>query len=241
MQRYNIIIELMGNTFLSKIDDKWITDLRQKLITERKATTGTLKRYSFLISHVLKKAGMKTLTMDFTGMKDKSLRHIIYTEEQVDLMLKKLSEQKWKHKDIYKDLIIILYHTGLRVNDAINLNNTNIDLVGKMIRVLTKKKCEPVEIPMSPKVYDILSTGKRFDRIVYLRFYEKIKILLELCEIPQGSIHTFRHSFISKCISKGMRLEMVKEIAGHSSIEQTMKYIHVATPDKIKAMSLVWD
>jgi site-specific recombinase XerD len=40
--------------------------------------------------------------------------------------------------------------------------------------------------------------------------------------------HTMRHTFISRLVSKGVPLAEVSKLAGHSKLEMTMRYTHLA-------------
>jgi site-specific recombinase XerD len=51
--------------------------------------------------------------------------------------------------------------------------------------------------------------------------------------------HCLRHTFITNLIKKGVNINFVKEIAGHTDIETTMNYIHIVTEDLRKAVNLI--
>jgi len=51
--------------------------------------------------------------------------------------------------------------------------------------------------------------------------------------IEPGNIHTFRHSFASHLIMSGVDLPTVQKLMGHSDIETTMIYAHLA-PEHLK-------
>jgi site-specific recombinase XerD len=55
-------------------------------------------------------------------------------------------------------------------------------------------------------------------------------------------IHDMRHSFISNLVASGVDLRTVKELAGHSNIQTTMKYAHLAKGQTHKAIeALSWN
>ncbi|MFT3674222.1 tyrosine-type recombinase/integrase [Aestuariivirga sp.] len=54
--------------------------------------------------------------------------------------------------------------------------------------------------------------------------------------LPSLRIHDLRHSFASSALQQGIELHMVKELLGHSQIQTTMRYAHVADEGRINAV-----
>ncbi len=51
--------------------------------------------------------------------------------------------------------------------------------------------------------------------------------------------HTFRHTFASWLVQKGTPLPLVGQILGHSSINVTMRYVHLSQPQAHEAVNLI--
>lgn len=51
--------------------------------------------------------------------------------------------------------------------------------------------------------------------------------------------HTFRHTFASWLVQGAMPLALVGQILGHSSIQVTMRYIHLSQPQAYEAVNLI--
>lgn len=51
------------------------------------------------------------------------------------------------------------------------------------------------------------------------------------------SLHQFRHTCASDLIAAGVRLPEVQRILGHSGIGTTMRYLHIADPERREAMA----
>jgi site-specific recombinase XerD len=54
--------------------------------------------------------------------------------------------------------------------------------------------------------------------------------------IPHVTPHQFRHTCASDLLESGVSLPLVKDMLGHSEIATTMRYLHVADPERHKAM-----
>ena len=79
----------------------------------------------------------------------------------------------------------------------------NVPLPKRLATVLrnAKKKGEPI--------CDTTDLRRRFQKV------------LEGLEIPQGTIHTLRHTYASHLVQKGVSLYVVSKLLGHSSIKTT--------------------
>lgn len=70
------------------------------------------------------------------------------------------------------------------------------------------------------------------------------KALVKLCEasgVEYRKFHTFRHTFITKLLQRGEPLVVVRELAGHSTIEQTVAYVEVEKEKILHAAGAIED
>ncbi len=56
---------------------------------------------------------------------------------------------------------------------------------------------------------------------------------------PDGNVHILRHTFCSHLAIRGVPVLTIKELAGHSRIETTLKYMHLAPGEKRRAIDLL--
>ena len=83
-------------------------------------------------------------------------------------------------------------------------------------------------VPISKELFDMLpkKRGRLFNDA-----YESFENAVERAEIelPKGQLtHVLRHTFASHFMMNGGNILVLKEILGHSTIEMTMRYAHLA-------------
>jgi site-specific recombinase XerD len=61
--------------------------------------------------------------------------------------------------------------------------------------------------------------------------------LAHKAKVPLVSLHQFRHTCASDLLENGASLIEVQSILGHKSVESTSRYLHVAGPERARAIS----
>jgi site-specific recombinase XerD len=61
--------------------------------------------------------------------------------------------------------------------------------------------------------------------------------LARRCGVELHSVHQFRHSCASDLLEEGVRLPEVQRILGHQAIATTVRYVHIADPQRREAMA----
>lgn len=157
-----------------------------------------------------------------------------------------------------KLIIELLYTTGIRRSELINLRLSDIDLGAKTIKVLGKRNKERI-IPLLPTTRKLISEyfAVRNDLVctsseefVFLsksgnKLYETLvyrvinKYFSEVSSKVKKSPHILRHTFATHLLNKGADLNSVKELLGHSSLASTQVYTHnsIAELKKVYASS----
>jgi len=160
------------------------------------------------------------------------------------------STENWKSQNAAL-LISILYETGMRVSELINLREKQIDFSRSHIKALGKGNKERI-IPVSK---NIIASIKNYiqlkknefesseDNLIVTekgkKLYPKYAYLLVnqcLSQIPtldKKSPHVLRHTFATHLMNNGADLNAVKELLGHSSLASTQVYTH-NTIEKLK-------
>lgn len=155
-----------------------------------------------------------------------------YTSEQIKLMAKLLY-----------NLVYTYLKTGLRREELTSLKKNQIDFNRKKIAVLQKSAKERY-IDFDENIEEIFQWEfSRYPKSKWVfhnslgrqnlpgRVYDKIKRLYKRCGFSNWkelNVHTLRHTFVSHLVMGGVDLITVKNIAGHTSLQTTQKYAHLA-------------
>ena len=180
----------------------------------------------------------------------KTLPHYL-TEEEVNQLLNIPLKTPYDYRN--KAMLELLYATGIRVSELVQLKLNNLDLHDDYIRVLGKGSKERIS-PISSmaenylKIYidqyrnkllknkdsDYLFINNFGKPISRQGFFKNLKQIAQKQGIKkESSPHTLRHSYATHLLSHGADLRVIQELLGHSDISTTQIYTHLLN-DKIK-------
>lgn len=171
--------------------------------------------------------------------------HKIKTNQQVKEVISDEEIEKMRDKCFCKrDLAILdfLYSTGIRVGELVNLNISDINFDERECIVFGKGgKERKVYFDAKAKIHIQNYLVDRIDRNPALFVtldapYTRLKISgveIRMRELGKRSLvnkiypHKFRRTMATRAIDKGMPIEQVQKILGHSQIDTTMQYAMV--------------
>jgi integrase/recombinase XerC len=145
---------------------------------------------------------------------------------------------------LIKTIIELLYGCALRVDELCKLNNIDLDLTERVLRVKgkgSKIRIVPVggksvsiindylSIKISNGGKEALLITKKGNRI-YARYVHRIvnRYLSKVTDLKKKSPHILRHSAATHMLDNGADLRAVKEILGHENLSTTQIYTHVS-------------
>lgn len=152
----------------------------------------------------------------------------------------------------HRVLLMLIYSAGLRSSEIINLKISDIDFVRKTIYIRQSKYKKDRIVPLSKYISHELKKYLKiykpnewlFNGINSNCPYSKTGITWVLNDAVKRakiqkkvSLHVIRHSYATHLLEEGVNIVTLKELLGHSDIETTMIYLHVAQCDVIRAHS----
>lgn len=152
-----------------------------------------------------------------------------------------------------KAIIEVMYATGLRVNEIVNLEIKNIDLNNMIIRTFTKGNKERIvpfndealkylelylnyyrEVLLKKKTNNYLFLNNRGERLTTNGLRNILKRIQMINNIDDYlTPHVIRHSFATHLLENGADLRSIQELLGHENITTTEIYTHLSN-EKLK-------
>ncbi len=143
----------------------------------------------------------------------------------------------------HKTLLALIYSSGLRISEALNMKATDIDSKRMLIHVKNAKGKKDRYTLLSNKVLMIL---REYYAVYKPKVYlfegfrggmytdRSAQIVLQKAAQKAGidkriSLHTLRHSFATHLLESGTDLRYIQDLLGHSSPKTTMIYTHVSS------------
>ena len=141
-----------------------------------------------------------------------------------------------------KAMLEMLYATGMRISELVNLKEVNVDKNRQVVKVLGKGSKERL-IPFGDEALDSLQKylHKRNSRNIYIflnnrdnklsrvGFWQRVKIYLKRVHLKSDiTPHTLRHAFATHLLNRGADLRSVQLLLGHSDLSTTQIYTHIA-------------
>jgi integrase len=147
--------------------------------------------------------------------------------------------------------ILLSLHTGLRRGELLQLEWEDIDFERRNLTVRSEsaKSSKARHVPLNNMAYDVLKRwrkhnakavhvfpGKDGDDAVKSLKTSWLGLILK-AKITKFRWHDMRHTFASKLVMKGIDLNTVRELLGHSDIKMTLRYAHLAPEHKAAAVA----
>ena len=234
----------------TKLDKKDVQTIIQSLSKEESPNSvsrciSTLKSfYKFL--ELYKYTNHNPLTTITSPKTAKSLPKVL-SEEEVDKLLDINLKTDFDYRN--KAMLELMYSSGLRVSELINLTVNDIDLKNYVVRIFGKGSKERI-IPLNDYAAEALKNYILNHRTISFKHGENnilflnnhgnkmtrqgfFKILVKIAKEKgikkELSPHTLRHSFATHLLKHGADLRSIQELLGHSDISTTQIYTHITS------------
>ena len=228
---------------ISKIDiNKYIAHLFKNGLKSSSVNRKISTIKSFFIFLLKKKHILVSPVDDIEMIKQEKYLPISMSEKEVELLLESPNLDSFIGiRD--RAMIEMLYATGMRVSELINLKITDIDHNRLVVKVMGKGSKERL-IPYGEVASDYLNAylknrkeinsneiflSNRGKKITRSAFWNRIKLYLKKENLKESiSPHTLRHAFATHLLNRGADLRSVQILLGHSDLSTTQIYTHIA-------------
>lgn len=169
----------------------------------------------------------------------------VLSQEEVKKILDIDLVNKYSYRD--KAALELMYSSGLRISELVNLKMFHLDLNLGILRVMgkgNKERIVPIgEIALkylniyineyrpllNKKNSDYIFLNSRGTPLSRQSLFKKVKLIAIKKNIKtEFTPHTLRHSFATHMLENGADLRSIQELLGHSDISTTQIYTHVS-------------
>ena len=219
---------------------QWIVELSENKIspiTINRKTSSLKSYFNFLIrTGCINKSPLK----GHRNLKTKSKIVEPFTDKEIEKIFQNFTNDGINDRD--QLVIEVLYSTGIRREELINIKVSDINFENQLIKVKGKRNKERL-VPILPTLENSIKKylsktsskylffskdGSKISKsTVYRiinRYFRKVSTKAKL------SPHVLRHTFATHLLNNGADINSIKEILGHSSLSSTQIYTKIKMP-----------
>ena len=234
---------------INKIKENNINEYLQKLSKNgmnprsiRRHITTIKEFHKYLVKY---KKVIKNVSLNIDIIKVSKKLPTVISNDEMNKILDINLDNPFHFRD--KAMLELMYGSGLRVSELVNLTIYNVDFQNKLILIEGKGKKERI-VPMSKYSSDalkdyleirksLIKKGKNEEKLFLNNHGEGItrhgfnyilKNILESKNISKNiTPHSLRHTFATDMLNNGADLRTIQELLGHSDLTTTRIYTHV--------------
>ena len=247
------------NSSPDRLGPRHIREYQASLFQKRKFSPNTVAQHLAALRFFYIKTLKKAWSITETPYPKRAVRlPTILSQEEVTRLIEAA------HPPLHRTLLMTLYATGLRRAELAHLKVSDVDSQRMVIHVQGGKGRKDRDVLLSPKLLDELerhSHRLRPRSSVWLFPGRHVltsdrpitsKVIYHACKQAARRAalskkvhpHTLRHCFATHLLEAGADLRTIQRLLGHSSLEETAKYLHLsqrhlgATPSPLDSLKL---
>lgn len=143
----------------------------------------------------------------------------------------------------HRCIIMLMYGSGLRVGEVINLKPSHIESQRMIINIIQGKGKKDMVVQLGESLLKILReyyikykpvnylfNGQFSDQYTQRSINEFLKTYAKKAGIKRNvHAHLLRHSYATSSLEMGTDIRIIQKLLGHNSIKTTLRYTHVST------------
>ena len=176
--------------------------------------------------------------------KDKKLP-IVLSRDEIKLIIKNTYNLK------HRTTIALIYGTGIRLGETVNISVRDIDFQRKLIHIRAGKGKKDRIVPLPE--FLVKQINQYLDQYKPIEFLFEgwgnkqysprsvqsiLKKALKAANISKNaSVHSLRHTFATHSLEDGIDIRLIQEILGHRNIKTTEIYTHISNANILSIQS----
>ena len=246
---YSRAVAKVSLYFKKSLFDLDVDEVNQFLYWTAKNTEtspSTFKHTVYGLRFFFRIHGLDDMAIRLPSVKNHRQLPTVFSRQELKRLFK--APQRLKHRVLFS----LAYSAGLRVSEVCALKITDIDSDRMQIKVRQSKGHKDRYVILSKKILGGLRKYLKSSMPKEFLFNGKVKghplshnatqtsfrLAMQKAKInKEASFHTLRHSYGTHLLEDGVDIVTIKELMGHSRVETTMIYLHVAKIDKTNAHS----
>lgn len=236
-------LDFIGDKDINDINSDDIKSYLSHLISKKKSTSTVALVKAALKFHyddLLKKN-----IVDFKTPKISKKLPVVLTKEEIKKIIKAAPTEKSKL------MIKLIYSSGIRLSECINLKINDLELEEKIgwvragkgkkdrMFILSDNVIEGIKEFIEDKDKDnYLFTNKKGEKLSARNIQKIVKRAAKKAELTKDvHVHTLRHSFATHLLENGTDIRKIQELLGHANLQTTQIYTKVSTEELKKVKS----
>lgn len=230
----------------------WLANLKDQKTTAKSINRKISTLRSFFKYHLRQGNILQSPSTSLTAPKISKRLPVFVEQKDMETLFSHVEfPNDWTGKT-ERLLLLLLYQTGMRRSELINLKEGNVDVHNASLKVLgkgNKERIIPCNVTLVKLLQDYIQTKKavfenpdtsvmlineKGKKLQPIWVYKAVNKYLSLVTtVERKSPHILRHTFATHLANAGAELNAVKELLGHSSLAATQIYTH-NTIEKLK-------
>ena len=229
--------EFAPNITVRSIDKNFVREWEQWLKHEKGLCQNTTNRYLQTLRTFLLKAVEDEL-IEATPFAKIRISHVqgkrdFLAQAELDALMQVKIPQANIGEARARELFVFCCLTGIRYSDLVNLKWTHVRQLTKDLHFNMQKTKLSVTIPLLDEALDIINRQEKnseyiFKRISNQKLNEHLHALEKRAGIQKSlTVHVARHTFATLSLERGVPIEVVSKVLGHTDLKTTMVYAKI--------------